>query len=778
MVLGLGAVALSKRIYVAALIAIEALWLLGVIVIGLSPLWLHMTILQLAATVFSLLLRAIQIDAFKRSAAAQKLAAARTTELTAALNVLRHSESARRVSEERYRETSSLASDYIYSVTVSDPGLLLLDWATELSPLTGYTPAELSAHGGWLSIVHPDDRPAWLQRLSRLQQGHTDASEYRIVTKDGAVKWLRDYARPRYDELSDRVTGYTGAAKDISEQRAAEDALQLSERRYREVVDRAGEIIYETDADGRVTFCNDAVTRVIGFEPSDVIGRTLTDFVRPTHRRVAKYGMRRQLSGRALPTTIELPSTAKDGRTVWLGHTIQPMIDRNRSQGLQGIARDITERRLAQEELRRQKRLFENLYRVAHATGELSVLAETLQHTLRIAASLTGAASGSLFLVDERGEVTHSILAQGRSGTMQIQTVVKEVMADGLAGWVARQREPALVSDTLQDARWLSTPGQPYEVRSALAMPILRGPRLLGVLTLMHPSASHFGSAEQEFMLAATAQIALAVQNAQMYDAQKELAEQLSQARDAAEAANRAKSAFLATVSHELRTPLAVILGFVETLTDMDISSVDTLDVMRQGLAHIRRSAEQQLETVTAVLDYSRLESDPRPIVVSQVDPCDLVESVISEHAARAHMKGTGIECLCEPNLGLMCTDRTKLRQIIGKLIENAVKFTEAGRIQVLVSRSDRVGAQWRFRIKDTGVGMTDEQRARLFVPFAQGEQWMTRRAGGTGLGLVISKRLIERLGGTISVVSAPGQGSEFVVTLPEALQPVDTDVN
>lgn len=178
-----------------------------------------------------------------------------------------------------------------------------------------------------------------------------------------------------------------------------------------------------------------------------------------------------------------------------------------------------------QKELLIQKQRFENLVAVARATVERPDLEATMKNAVEAARIITGAERGSVFILDELGVVTHSILARDDVSNAERQKLVGQVMDIGLAGWVARHRQAALVTDTEQDPRWFPLPNIPYVVRSALVVPVFSGPRKLGILTLTHPEVGHFNQDDLELMQAAADQMALAIRNAQIYDDQRRLAE-------------------------------------------------------------------------------------------------------------------------------------------------------------------------------------------------------------------------------------------------------------
>ena len=188
------------------------------------------------------------------------------------------------------------------------------------------------------------------------------------------------------------------------------------------------------------------------------------------------------------------------------------------------VLQDITERKRAEAELRAQKQLFENLVSVARATAERPTLEATLHNALDVSVTLTGAEQGDLFLTDASGAITSRVLVSDLAPE-QRQVILERVMDQGLAGWVARHRQAALIADTSLDDRWLKLPDRPVSMRSALSVPISSGPMLLGVLTLTHSQPGHFTAEQLQLMQAASDQMALAVRNAQIFDEQRRMAD-------------------------------------------------------------------------------------------------------------------------------------------------------------------------------------------------------------------------------------------------------------
>ena len=250
----------------------------------------------------------------------------------------------------------------------------------------------------------------------------------------------------------------------------------------------------------------------------------------------------------------------------------------------------------------------------------------------------------------------------------------------------------------------------------------------------------------------------------------KRVEEELVSAIDAAEDASRAKSAFLANMSHELRTPLNAIIGYSEMLQEE--ARERGLPELVPDLEKIHGSGRHLLTLINDILDLSKIEAGKLELRAESFDVASLMRDVESTVAPIVAARGNALEVRCAPELGSMRSDMTRVRQVLLNLLSNAAKFTEQGRIVLEAGREERNGVPWlRFAVRDTGIGMSPEQLGKLFQAFTQVDVSTTRRYGGTGLGLVISRQLCQMLGGDVTVESEMGQGSTFTVRLPASAE-------
>ncbi|MDA0657472.1 MAG: ATP-binding protein [Planctomycetota bacterium] len=232
-----------------------------------------------------------------------------------------------------------------------------------------------------------------------------------------------------------------------------------------------------------------------------------------------------------------------------------------------------------------------------------------------------------------------------------------------------------------------------------------------------------------------------------------------------AEQASRSKSEFLANMSHEIRTPMTAILGYTELLMEQSTSPE-----VRDYLGIVQRNGHHLLTIINDILDLSKIEAGRMELELVPCSPAQLLEEVYSLMEVRAQGKNIRLEMqVVSPMPSQIISDATRIRQILINLVGNAIKFTEGGSVSAAV-RYDAKLEQIEFEVADTGVGMTEEQKQRLFSPFSQADTSTTRRFGGTGLGLTISRRLAEMLGGGIQVESVPGSGSVFTARMTASI--------
>jgi PAS domain S-box-containing protein len=601
--------------------------------------------------------------------------------------------------------------------------------------LLGYTPREMAglpAH----AFVHEADRAQVVRVYEEMAAGRNDAVvQHRAIHKAGHEVWVESRFRLVRDEVG-RALAMVVVIRDISERKALEAHLSASEARARKVIADAYQAIVTIDEQGVVTDWNRFAEVTFGWTAAEAVGARLSSLIIPEPHHAAHHsGLARFLQtggGAIVDRRIEAPARRKTGELILVELAVSA------TQGPDGwqftaLMHDITERKAQMEEF------------------------ETAFHHASIGMALVGAEGGLKKVNDAFCRIVAYDESELLSLDFQAITHPDDLDADlALLGRLVAGEIPSYS----MDKRYIRKDGRTVWIN--LSVSVVREP---------NGTIRHFIAQVLDLTARVEAQEALEQQTLAL----AAMATQLSSAKDAAEAANRAKGDFLANMSHELRTPLNGVIGFSRLLADSaDLTAED------RYRANVVRDAGEALNTlINDVLDYSKLEAravelEARPFLVS-----DLVSEAMAMVEPRAVEKG--LKLLIGGNdAGVVIGDKYRLRQVLLNLLSNAVKFTSAGTVEVRVQAGDRSMGKQRFRISviDEGVGISTEKQAHLFKRFSQADSSVSRTFGGTGLGLAISRELIELMGGTIGVVSRDGERSTFwfELTLPVGQAPAVQD--
>lgn len=322
----------------------------------------------------------------------------------------------------------------------------------------------------------------------------------------------------------------------------------------------------------------------------------------------------------------------------------------------------------------------------------------------------------------------------------------------------ANSRQPVLVDDIHASSEMAETI-HPYlpDTRSQLAIPITQGEKLLGVIDLHANTPRFFATEDTRVYTTLALQVAVALQNAYLYAEQLQTAEQLREV-------DRLKSEFLASMSHELRTPLNSIVGFADVLLEGIDGELN--ERMEEDVHLIRQSGIHLRELIADILDMSKIEAGMMELRFEEIDIRSVAEEMIATNkpTAQTNRKDLDLQLEISPEVSTVVADRTRLRQIFHNLISNAIKFTERGFVRVAINKQED---DLLVAVQDTGIGIRPEDMSIVFERFRQIDGSLTRQAGGTGLGMPITKELVELHGGRIWLESQMGEGTTFWFTIP-----------
>jgi GAF domain-containing protein/CheY-like chemotaxis protein len=400
---------------------------------------------------------------------------------------------------------------------------------------------------------------------------------------------------------------------------------------------------------------------------------------------------------------------------------------------------------------------------VGRAVSSTLDLETVLRTIVSHAVQLTGTEGGSIYEYDaaaEEFEIRASL--NFAEGIVEAQRTIRPRKGEGVVGRLGVTRQVVQVPDITAEGAYSSRMRDTLVqagVRSLLAVALLREDELIGGLVVTRRQAGVFAPAITELLRTFAAQSALAIQNARLFREIEDKSRQL-------EAADRHKSEFLANMSHELRTPLNAIIGYSEMLQE-DAADLG-VEQFTDDLKKINAAGKHLLELINAVLDLSKIEAGKMELYLESFDVATLVRDIAAVIQPLAVKNANRLEVRCPDGIGTMRADLTKVRQALFNLLSNACKFTEQGTVGLTVAREALDGHDWMvFGVSDTGIGMTPEQLAKLFEAFSQADAATTRRYGGTGLGLALSRRLCRMMGGDVTVESESGRGSTFTIRLP-----------
>jgi len=331
-----------------------------------------------------------------------------------------------------------------------------------------------------------------------------------------------------------------------------------------------------------------------------------------------------------------------------------------------------------------------------------------------------------------------------------------------VTGRAALEGHPVHVVDILADPEY-DMP-ETYGLgksRTMLSVPLLREKVPIGMITVARQRIEPFTDKQVELVSTFADQAVIAIENVRLFDDIQDKSRQLAEA-------SQHKSQFLANMSHELRTPLNAIIGVSEMLReDAEAARQDT-----EPLDRVLGAGRHLLALINDILDLSKIEAGRMELQLEDFALAPLIEGVVKTVEPLAAKNGNQLVVLCDGAIGSLHADSMRLRQALLNLMSNANKFTERGTITIDAHQGQQNGRDWiTLAVTDTGIGMTPEQMDKLFQEFSQGDASTARKYGGTGLGLVISKRFCQMMGGDITVESTPGRGSTFTIRLPRIVE-------
>jgi PAS domain S-box-containing protein len=525
---------------------------------------------------------------------------------------------------------------------------------------------------------------------------------------------------------------------------------------FRLAVEAAATGILMIGRNGRITLVNGQTEKIFGYNRQELVGQPIEILV-PHSVRDKLPQVREEFFSkpevRSMGSVRELVGIRKDGSEFPIEISLNPI---QTDEGLFAVASivDITARKRSELALAERVRLAELTAKIGVALTE----GNTLQHTLQACAAALvehlDAAFARVWTLSEAGDVLE-LQASAGLYTHLDGPHSRVPVGKFKIGMIAIERKPHLTNQVIGDPRVGDQAWAKREGMVAFAgYPLIVDGAIVGVMGLF--ARRPLPPATLETLRLAADLLAVGIRRKNAEDV-------LRLAKAAAEDASRAKSEFLANMSHEIRTPMTAILGFTDLLLD-ERNFHEEPEKRISSIQTIQRNGAHLLSIIDDILDLSKIESGKIEIEAIPYSPFQIIEEVLSLMRVRSSEKGIALGCEFENAIpSNVLTDPIRVRQILLNLVSNAIKFTVLGGVRIVARyvRGDRPRLE--FDVVDTGLGMTPEQQSRLFKPFTQADSSTTRQFGGTGLGLTISKRLANLMGGDVFIVeSCAGQGTRF----------------
>jgi PAS domain S-box-containing protein len=544
----------------------------------------------------------------------------------------------------------------------------------------------------------------------------------------------------------------------VSEHARAEEArLHLAS-----IVESSEDAIIGKSLDGTITSWNDGAEVMYGYTAEEVKGHPITILNAPDRPNEIPQLLEIVKQGKGI-NRYETERIRKDGRRLYVSASISPIRDYDgKVVGASTIGRDITALRKVEEKLRAHASQMETLYTIGQEIGRTLALDEVIQYALDRVVSASGFDVAFIHFSGKSSTPTvYTAGSASRSSAEQTQLLAR--LGEDFERRITACKEPWFVEDAaaLPELKEL----QAVEgMRALVVLPLSGGEQRRGTLTLMSPRVQTFDPEESQFLQALGQQIALAIENAQLYGATVEVNAHLQEEIEERNRAEKTLADFTAMVVHDLRSPLSNVVSIAESLQDGLFGQVN--EQQNKWLWKIETNCKSLIEHVSDFLDLSKIEAGHIELVKKPVDLKALIQEILVEHSIQADKRQISLRNKIDRELPTIWLDPRRVNQVLSNLLNNALKFSDdGGDIEVGAGRgsSNEINV-W---VKDAGIGIDSDKIGQIFEKYHQVSSGRNSWHKGTGLGLVICKKIVEAHGGRIWAESQKGKGAAFFFSLP-----------
>ncbi|MDF2984950.1 MAG: sensor hybrid histidine kinase [Eubacterium sp.] len=571
---------------------------------------------------------------------------------------------------------------------------------------------------GWMNAIHTNDRVMFREIFEdAFKKRKSYEMEHRMRNSENQFRWVVSVGTPYYD-LNDKFSGYIGTFYDVTERKEFEIILSKMSDFYLRIFENFPAMIWKTDKEGKVSYASSNLTEFIGKDEQSIVENGWVECIYPADREkyYRNYNIFNMETGSSY-TELRMKHTSGEYR--WISITVKPFYDMNGIfDGYIGMGLDVHDRKVAESLLLESEKRYRQLFMNLHS-----------------------------------GFAYHKVICNAQGSILDLEFLMINDAYIKMFGLEGKNIVGKLYSEVFQFEK------NPFELEQSTFEKIIREGKSLFIdeiyseifdkwysLAIYSPQKEHFAIVVTDINEKKRSEI------------------ELKRTKEDAEKANNAKSEFLANMSHEIRTPINGIVGMIDLtlLTDLNAEQ-------RDNLVTAKSCANSLLKIINDILDFSKMEAGKLLIDNVNFDIKTLIEEIFKTQSPLADKKG--LEFTYSFYSGIpqyVKGDPNRLKQVLNNLINNAIKFTEHGEVNIIVKKKyvDNEFLELLFSVSDTGIGIGEEEKSKLFKTFSQVDGSITRKYGGNGLGLAISRQLVEIMGGRMWIESEKGRGSTFYFTV------------
>lgn len=662
-----------------------------------------------------------------------------------------------KTAEQELRELSEAVKQSPASVVITNKEGLIEYVNPQFELISGYPAEEAIGQNPRILSAGKQPKEFYIDMWSAILEGNIWTGEFFNKRKNGEVFWENTSISPIKD-AEGNIVKFIAVKEDITDRKKTETEL----RKLSKAITQSPVSVVITDIEGAIEYVNPRYCEVTGYTSDETIGQ---------NPRILNAGIQPKEYFKNLWDTIlsgdiwygEFCNRKKNGEIYWESASISPLTDNNgKITHFVGIKEDITERRKMEVELKKAKQEAELLNKVTEIVSESETFDIALEKCLDSICGTTQWPIAHVYIPSLEGEEELTPTRIWHLGDEKVFSIFRNTTekirfkkGEGLPGRIWESKQPTWINNVQTDKSFFRKElAEVLGIKGAFGFPIMIKDELVAVCEFFTLTEMDLNEQWIKTMKSVSDQIGRVFWR-------KRNAEELKQAKQTAEAASIAKSQFLATVSHEIRTPMNAIIGLTNLALKTD------LDTKQKGyLEKVDRSAFSLLGIINDILDFSKIEAGKLNIENIKFNLETVFETVNSLNSQKAQEKGLEFSFYISPDVPYsLVGDPLRIGQIITNYCSNAIKFTATGEIIIRIDVVEKISdkeIKLQFSVKDSGIGLTDEQKNRIFQEFSQADNTTTRKYGGTGLGLSISKKMVEMMGGETWLESEYGKGSTF----------------